>query len=343
MESQPQYSNQQKYRKYVSKNDLSYKSYSSSSFQNPYKNQNIYLNSNKPNNEMNSTSASNDSYSYQNSNTINYEKPKIKDNIVVLKKPSDFVSELFKAFGEQNSLCNYSLFVRNVDIEMNLDEKVMKKITLFEYFESFIEGSFLCLNIPFLDKKGNISYNIFNPTLSSMNLIIKQKNIKKSKINQKFLADNFTMYFLNDDTLKIEFDETNPPYNRDIIEKKIKAIHKLLGTKNIFLENIDKEKSFFSILWTPADTYRIKSSFLSVYTFDFKLIGTLIIKLDEHSWFLIFSNDATFTNYKDFKKEYLNNVNDVENFMKKSKGINDDEKLDRQSFSQDYKRFICSY
>ena len=97
MDSQPQYSNQQKYRKYVPKNDLSYKSYSSTSFQNPYKNQNLYANSTKPNNEMNSTSA--DSYSYQNSNTINYEKPKIKDNIVILKKPSDFVSELFKAFG----------------------------------------------------------------------------------------------------------------------------------------------------------------------------------------------------------------------------------------------------
>ena len=341
MDSQPQYSNQQKYRKYVPKNDLSYKSYSSSSFQNPYKNQNLYSNSSKPNNEMNSTSA--DSYSYQNSNTINYEKPKIKDNIVILKKPSDFVSELFKAFGEQNSLCNFSLFVRNVDIEMKIEEKVMKKITLFEYFESFIEGSFLCLNIPFLDKKGNISYNVFNPTLSSMNLIIQQKNIKKHKINQKFLADNFTMQFVNDDTLKIEFDETNPPYNRDIIEKKIKTIHKLLGTKNIFLENIDKEKSFFYILWTPADTYRIKSSFLSVYTFDFKLIGTLIIKLDEYSWFMIFSNDATFTNFKDFKTEYINNVNDVENFMKKSKGINDDEKLDRKLFSQDYKRFIYNY
>lgn len=64
------------------------------------------------------------------------------------------------------------------------------------------------------------------------------------------------MYFLNDDTLKIEFDETNPPYNRDIIEKKIKAIHKLLGTKNIFLENIDKEKSFFrsyGLLLTPIE------------------------------------------------------------------------------------------
>ena len=176
-----------------------------------------------------------------------------------------------------------------------------------------------------------------------MNLIIKQKNIKKSKINQKFLADNFTMYFLNDDTLKIEFDETNPPYNRDIIEKKIKAIHKLLGTKNIFLENIDKEKSFFSILWTPADTYRIKSSFLSVYTFDFKLIGTLIIKLDEHSWFLIFSNDATFTNYKDFKKEYLNKVTIVENFIKKCHNVNDADKLDLKLISHDYKRFLYNY
>lgn len=36
---------------------------------------------------------------------------------------------------------------------MNLEEKILKKITLNEYFESFIEGSFQCLNIPFLDKK----------------------------------------------------------------------------------------------------------------------------------------------------------------------------------------------
>ena len=340
MESQPQYSSQQKYRKFLPKNESSYKSYSSGSFQNQYKGQNIYLNQARPNNELMSTSA--DSYSYQNSNA-NYEKPKIKDNIVILKKPSEFVSELFKAFGENNSLCNFSLFVQNVDIKMNLDEKIIKKITLFEYFESFIEGSFLCLNIPFLDKKGNISYNVFNPTLSSMHLVINQKNIKKRKINQKFLKDNFSLIFVNDDTLKIEFDETSPPYNRDIIENKIKIIHKLLGTKKILLENIDKEKSFFSILWTPADTYRIKASFLSVYTFDFKLVGTLIIKLEEYSWFTIFSNDSTFTNFKDFKTEYINNVNDVENFMKKCKGLTDEEKLDRKLFSQDYKRFIYNY
>ena len=338
MDSKPQYSNQQKYRKYISKNDLSFKSYSSSSFQNALMNQNLFMNPPRPNNEMNSTSA--DSYSYQNSNPPNYEKPKIKDNVIMVSS-NEFINELFKNFSEKNSLCNFSLFVKNVDIEMNLDVNILKKITLNEYFESFIEGSFLCLNIPFLDKKGNLGYNIFNPTLSSMNLII-DKNKKKYKINKKILENNFALD-VNKESIKIEFDETNPPYNREIIEKKIKVIHKLLGVKDILLEDIDKEKSFFSILWTPADTHKIKSSFLSVYTFDFKLVGTLIIKLDESNWFTIFSNNSNYIGFKDYKSEYVNTVNEVENFMKKSKGINDEEKLDRKLFSQDYKRFIYNY
>ena len=341
MDSKPQFSNQQKYRKYISKNDLSFKSYSSSSFQNTLLNQNLFLNPTRSSNEMNSTSA--DSYSYQNSNPPNYEKPKIKDNVIMVSS-NEFISELFKNFSEKNSLCNFSLFVKNVDIEMNLDEKVLKKITLKEYFESFIEGSFLCLNIPFLDKKGNLTYNIFNPTLSSMNLVINNKKFKESNINKKYLENNFTIEFINKGQIKIEFDETNPPYNREIIEKKIKVIHKLLGVKNILLDDIDKEKSFFSILWTPADTYKIKSSFLSMYTFDFKLVGTLIIKLDEANWFTIFSNNnSNYTGFKDYKSEYVNSVNEVENFMKKSKGINDEEKLDRKLFSHDYKRFIYNY
>ena len=212
---------------------------------------------------------------------------------------------------------------------MNLEEKILKKITLNEYFESFIEGSFQCLNIPFLDKKGNLSYNIFNPTLSSMNLVINKNKNKIKNINQKYLEPNFSVDLSNDNLIKIEFDETNPPYNREIIEKKIKIIHKLLGVKDILLDDIDKEKSFFSILWTPADTYKIKSSF--------------IIKLDEYNWFTIFSNNTNYMGFKDFKSEYVNNVNEVENFMKKSKGINDEEKLDRKLFSQDYKRFIYNY
>ena len=80
-----------------------------------------------------------------------------------------------------------------------------------------------------------------------------------------------------------------------------------------------------------------------MYTFDFKLVGTLIIKLDESNWFTIFSNNSNYIGFKDYKSEYVNTVNEVENFMKKSKGINDEEKLDRKLFSQDYKRFIYNY
>ena len=327
----------QKLKNLSQKNDSSLKSFSSSSFHNEYLNKTSYTS--RPNKEPFSTSA--ETYSIKSSNP-NREKPNIFNNIILTNTKNNFVNELFKAFGENNSLCNFSLFVKNVDIEMNLDENILKKITLSEYFQSFIEGSFLCLNIPFLDKKGNINYNIFNPTLSSMYLILNKKKIKP-KLNPKLSIDNFTITDLNDESIKIEFDETNPPYNRDIIENKIKIVHKLIGTKNIFLNDIDKEKSFFSILWTPADTYKIKSSFLSVYTFDFKLIGTLIIKLEESNWFLIYTNDANFTCHKEFKSEYVKNVNYVENFMKKCMGINDEEKLDRKLFPQDYKRFIYSY
>ena len=184
-------------------------------------------------------------------------------------------------------------------------------------------------------------FNIFNPTLSSMNLILKNKKLKEEDIDKNYLKDNFSVNFINEELLKIEFDESNPPYNRDIIETKINMIYKILGQKKILLENVVKDKRYFSILWTPADTYKIKSSFLSFYTFNFKLIGTLIIKIDEYNWFTTFCNDMN--NCKDFKKEYLNNINIVENFMKKCKGISDEDKLDRKSFSQDYKRFIYNY
>jgi hypothetical protein len=220
---------------------------------------------------------------------------------------------------------------------MNLDSNSMKKLSLLEYFDVFNEASVLCLNVPFLDKKGNISYNIFNPTLSSMNLVLKDKKIKEEDINKNFLKDNYSLNFLENGLMKVEFDETNPPYNRDIIETKINTLYRILGQKKITLDNIINDQSFFSILWTPADTYRIKSSFLSFYTFDFRLIGTLIIKIDEYNWFTTFCKDMN--NYKDFKKEYLNKINIIENFIQKCNNKNDGN-LEHQFFSHDYKRFI---
>ena len=328
---------QQNFSQYKGMNDINFFSYSNNTYNPVYNNQqSSYISSVKASNDMSSTDE--ESYSYKN-NSINHEKSKNGENLIILKKPNEFVKELFKAFGENNSLCNFVLFEKNIDINMNLDKNIIKKMTLLEYFECFNEASFLCLNIPFLDKKGNMCQNVFNPTLSSMNLILKNKKIKKENINFNCIKDNFTINIISDDLIKIEFDETNPPYNRDIIETKIKLIHNILGQKKMLLNSVINDKSYFSILWTPANTYNIKSSFLSFYNFDFKLIGTLIIKIDEHIWFTTFCNGNN-NNYKDFKKEYMHKINIVEQFIKKTKNINDCDNLENKLFSNDYKRFI---
>ena len=338
MESQQSFTIQQNFRQFAGINDLNYIPFPNSQFNQIYNNQKTNINSTKASNDRSTADA--DSFSYQNNN-YNYEKLKNSENRIILKKSNEFVNELFKAFGEKNSLCNFSLLEKNIDINMNVDKDTIKKITLQEYFECFNEASFLCLNIPYLDKKGNISYNVFNPSLSSMNLILKKDKIKEENINKKYLKNNFTLNFISNELLKIEFDETNQPYNRDIIETKINILHKILGQKKITLDNIIKDNSYFSILWTPADTYKIKSSFLSFYTFDFKLVGTVILRIDDYNWFTIFCNDMN--NYKDFKKEYLNKVNIVESFLKKCNNINDDENLERNLISYDYKKFRNNY
>ena len=335
---------QQNYGQYIGMNNLNCAHMTN--YNTMYNKQNIYkAGSSRGTNDISSIDT--DSFSYKNNNTLNidYEKSKNVENYILLKKPNEFVSELLKAFGDKNSLCNFKLFEKNIDISMNIDKNLFKKITLYEYFECFNEASFLCLNIPYLDIKGNINYIIFNPTLSSMNLIIKNSNkkIKEENIKKEYLKDNFSVKFISDDLIKVEFDETSPPYNRDIMEIKINNIYKILGLKknDITLDDVVIEKSYFSVLWTPADTHKIKSSFLSFYTFDFKLIGILIIKIDEYNWFTVFCTDAN--NCKDFKKEYLNKINIVETFIKNCHNIADGDNFECKLFSNDYKRFTYNY
>jgi len=340
MASQTQANNQKNIMQYVGMKDMNYYPFSNNIFNQIYNNKSLYMNSTRGTNDISSTDT--DSYSYQNPNlNFNFDKPKITDNRIIVKKSNEFIAELFKVFSEKNSLCNFTLFEKNIDINMKLEKKALKKLSLKEYFNCFNEASVLCLNIPYLDKKCNISYNIFNPTLSSMNLLIKSKNIIKENINTKSINNNFSLLYLSDDLIEIKFDEKDPPYNRDIIESKIDEIHKILGKKKILVDDIIKEKSYFSILWTPADTYKIKTSFLSYYTFDFRLVGTLAIKVDDHAWFTLFCNNSN--NYKDFKREYLSKVNTVENFIKKCHNVNEGDKLDLKLFSHDYKRFVYNY
>ena len=68
-----------------------------------------------------------------------------------------------------------------------------------------------------------------------MNLVIRSKNIMEENINKTYVKDNFSLFNLSDDLIKIQFDETNPPYNRDIIESKINYVHKILGKKTALI------------------------------------------------------------------------------------------------------------
>lgn len=340
MDYQAQYSMAQNFRQFMGMKDKNFYPLLNNPFNQIYNPQNLYTSSFKA--TIDTSSADTDSYSYHNTNlNCNYDKPNIFENRIVVKNPNGFIAELFEAFSEKNSLCNFTLFEKSIDIKMNLEKKCLKKISLKDYFSFFIEPSYLCLSIPYLDKKCNLSYNIFNPTLSSMNLLIKSKNYKTENINSKYSNENFSLFNLSEDLIKLKFDEKNPPYNRDIIQSKVNTIHKILGKNKIPLNDIIKEKSYFSILWTPADTYKIKSSFLSFYTFDFKLVGTLVIKVDDYEWFTTFCTDVN--NYKYFKKEYLNKINNIEYFIKKCHNINEGDKLDKQLFSNDYKRFVYNY
>ena len=133
---------QQNFRQYLGKNNLKYVPKTN----NPYNTmsndkQNIYMEgSTRASNDISTTDI--DCFSYKNNilNT-NYEKSKNVENRILLKNPNEFVSELIKTFGEKNSICNFKLFEKNIDISMNIDKNTIKKMTLYEYFEGFNEAS----------------------------------------------------------------------------------------------------------------------------------------------------------------------------------------------------------
>ena len=232
-----------------------------------------------------------------------------QDFHIILKESNKFVTELFKNYSEYNCLCNFSIFEKTVDIYeyMSFLKSLNKKITLSDYFDCFNKVSVLSLDVPFIEKNGSVTYNFFNPTLSSMVL-----------------------------TVKNGFYESNPPYNRDVLNVKINNINKLIGKKGLTLDKIIKDKSYFCLLWTPCDTNKNNSSFLSYYSFDFKLLGSLILKNNDNKWFTTFSFNSN--DYKDFKNDYLKNVNAIKNFIEKCNVKENN--IRKNFFSHDYKVLI---
>ena len=311
---------------------LNFKSnFSANSFNN-----NHFINFFKLTDGVSSTSSDSLNYKMNNSNSDNNNNE--KEAYIFLKIPDEDILDLFKTYGEKNSICNYIIFEKNVNININLNDKEFDKIFLLEYLEIFKNINITNLNIPFIEDRGNISSNSFNPTLSSMILLIKSKQKMNIKLNKKYSKENYSIKYLPGSQIQIDFDENNPPYCREIITTKINIIEKILGKNKIYLSEVVNEKSFISLLWTPTDSSKINSSFLAYYSFNFRLIGIFIIKRNDYKWFTSFNINNG--NMKNFKLDYMTQAENLDNFIKNCINYNEDNHFKKKYYSHDHKRYI---
>ena len=260
----------------------------------------------------------------------------------------ELLRKLFEQFEEDKCISNYTIAKNMLDINMNLDsnkEKMLLKTKLTDFFDIFHNPNKLWLNIPFIDSRGKLYMNCFSPTLSSMLLVIKKnKDIKTCLKNiklkcKKYRGFSYDTYDQNKKLFKIEFEEIKPLHNREILYKKIGKLKKIIGDTKIRNKDIMIKNSYFSVLWSVKNELNIKSSFLAYYSFDFKLIGILIINLDYNQWMAAFSYKLT--NYHDYKTDYEKNVANVKNMFKNLAIDKDDQHCDNY-FKYDYYNYLKS-
>jgi len=258
----------------------------------------------------------------------------------------ELLRKLFEQFEEDKCISNYTIAKNMLDINMNLDsnkEKMLLKTKLTDFFDIFHNPNKLWLNIPFIDSRGKLYMNCFSPTLSSMLLVIKKnKEIKTCLKNiklkcKKYRGFSYDTYDQNKKLFKIEFEEIKPLHNREILYKKIGKLKKIIGDTKIRNKDIMIKNSYFSVLWSVKNELNIKSSFLAYYSFDFKLIGILIINLDYNQWMTAFSYKLT--NYHDYKTDYEKNVANVKNMFKNLAIDKDDQHCDNY-FKYDYYSYL---
>ena len=276
------------------------------------------------------------------------------DNSIFIKRTlfinmnEEIIRKLFEKFEEDKCISNYTIAKNMLDINMNLaknQEKFLLKTSLFDFLDIFKNANQLWLNIPFIDSKGKLYVNCFSPTLSSMLLVIKKnkeikKNLKhiKSKC-KKYHGFSYDTYEHNKKLFKIEFEEIKPLYKREILYNKIGKIKKIIGETKIKNKDIIIKNSYFSVLWSVKNDLNIKSSFLTYYSFDFKLIGILIINPDYNQWMTAFSYKLS--NYHDYKTDYEKNVENVKN-MFQNLPIDKDDQHCENYFKYDYYNYLKS-
>ena len=263
----------------------------------------------------------------------------INNKSIFIDINNEFLSGIFQKYKLDNCISNFSIMKKILDINMNIERDKLKKIKLLYFFDCFKDINYLSLDIPYINQKGKLLFNEVSPTLSSMRLVLKTKK-KTAKKLKKEKKENFNIKTIKPNIVKIEYEEIKPPYERDLLYTKVDQIKKILENKKLTFNNVLVDKSYFCVLWSISNNYMINSSFLAYYSFDLKLIGIFIIKLNSGQWLSSFSYNIN--NFKDYKKEYDKNV---ENLIKwfKNLAIEKEKEFHQNFFTHDYYHYIHSH
>ena len=273
---------------------------------------------------------------------------KIDENLFIkrtlfINMNEELMRKLFEKYEQDKCISNYAIIKKMLDINMNIDSKEKNWLLytkLNDFFDIFQNANQPFLNIPFITKKGNLFMNCFSPSLSSMLLVLKanRKVLRDIKNNcTKYRGFSADIHEKNKRILKLEFEETKPVHKRELLYKKIVKIKKIFGEAKLKTKNVLIKNSYFSILWKVTNNINIKSSFLAYYSFDFKLIGILILDLNYNHWMTPLSYKLV--NYHDYKADYEKNVENVKKMFGELPIDKDDEHCDNY-FKYDYFRFL---
>ena len=289
-----------------------------------------------------STNFSGDEQLYNTNNNSNSNSCEslieINNKSIFIDINNELLREIFQKYKQEDCISNFSIIKKKLDINMNKEIDKLKRIKLIYFFECFKDINYLSLDIPYINQKGELLFNEVNPTLSSMRLVLKTKKkiVKELKKEKK---KNFNIKIIKPNIVKIEYDEIKPPYERDLLYTKIDQIKKILENKKITFNNVLIDKSYFCVLWNISNINMINSSFLAYYSFDLKLIGIFIIKLNSGQWLSSFSYDIN--NFKDYKKEYDKNIENIKKWFK-NMTIDKEKEFHQNFFTLDYYHYIHS-
>ena len=247
--------------------------------------------------------------------------------------------KLFENFEEDKCISNYTIIKNMLEIKNNIDKN---KIKFMDFFDLFHNANLPFLNIPFVTKRGKIITNCLSPSLSSMLLVLKIKNKKKRIIKsncKKFAGFSTDTYENNKKLFKIEFEEIKHIRDRELLYIKMSKIKKIFSEANLKYKDILIKNSYFCVLWSIINNTKIKSSFLAYYSFDFKLVGILISKLNYNHWMTPFSYKLD--NYHDYKNDYEKNVSNVKKMFEGLHIDKDDEHYEKY-LKTDYYNYLKS-